>query len=133
MLQFFLTFLAAFHWFLVIFCHMLQSFKDYNLFKGGQCSLYHQKGTFDVLEIHKIKYLRLNHLHFKFRYFYDVPFIFAELLAKKNLKSQILFLCNTCFGHPALITCSTRQYFYRTRVRSLAMLVTNWLTDSLTP
>ena len=69
MLQFFLTFLAAFHWFLVIFCYMLQSFKDYNLFKGGQCSLYHQKGTFDVLEIHKIKYLRLNHLHFKFRYF----------------------------------------------------------------
>ena len=41
---------------------------------------------------------------------HDALFIFSDLLGKtkQNLISQILFFCITCFGHLALITCSTR-------------------------
>ena len=41
---------------------------------------------------------------------HDALFIFSDLLGKpkRNLISQILFFCITCFSHLALITCSVR-------------------------
>ena len=43
---------------------------------------------------------------------------FQTFLAKQNLKSQSLLFCITCFGHPALITCSTRSFIHASNIET---------------